>query len=484
MDLFILSLPLFAIALYYLYCAWKPRNSNTNNEKLLSLPPGPKCWPIIGDNLNYIFGSQKGGQDKFFEQRTNSYSHKLFKTKLFDEDMLFFCTAEGNKFVFSNENKLVKSWFPKTFEKIFAAPNSSSVIRDEIKIFRKVVVQFLKPESLKNYVDIIDYETQKHLKTCWDGKKELTVFPLMISYTIGLGFRLFLSTEVDPKEKEILDHQFHDVSGGLFPVFPFDLPGTKLNVAIKTAKQITKVVEKMVKQRWKEILENKAAFEDAHDVLTHLLMEAKGMLFKNDYDIAKKLYGFVNGAYENPSALISSIMFYLADLPQVYDRVRQEQMEIANSKAPGEPLNWGDIKKMKYTWNVACEVMRLVPPTQGNFREVLTDFVYEGFHIPKGFKIHLNAFATHKNPKYFPDPEKFDPSRFEGDGPVPFSYIPFGGGPRMCPGKEYGRLNVLVFMHNIVKTYRWEKVIPDEKITANPLSAPSKGLPIRLYPIN
>lgn len=319
----ILSLPLFALALYYLYCAWKPRNENHNS---IPLPPGPKCWPIIGDNLNYIFGSHKGGQDKFFQQRTNNYSLKLFKTRLFNHNMLFFCTPEGNKFVFSNENKLVKSWFPKTFEQIFAAPNSSAVIRDEIKIFRKVVVQFLKPETLKNYVDIIDDETQKHLKANWEGKKELTVFPLMISYTIGLGFRLFLNTEIDPKDKPVIDHQFHDVSGGLFPVFPFDLPGTKLNVAIKTAKKITKVVEKMVKQRRKELSENKALFEESHhhDVLTHLLTEgANGNLFKNDYDIAKKLYGFVNGAYENPSALISSMMFYLADLPQVYERVRQ-----------------------------------------------------------------------------------------------------------------------------------------------------------------
>ncbi|KAF5935929.1 hypothetical protein HYC85_027058 [Camellia sinensis] len=145
-------------------------------------------------------------------------------------------------------------------------------------------------------------------------------------------------------------------------------------------------------------------------------------------------------------------------------------MEIAKSKEPGQMLNWVDIQKMKYSWNVACEAMRLAPPSQ------------IGFTIPKGWKACWSVHSTHKNPAYFPNPEKFDPRRFEGNGPAPYTFVPFGGGPRMCPGKEYARLEILVFMHNLVTKFKWSKLIPNEKVVYKPNPIPESGLPIRLHP--
>ncbi len=64
-----------------------------------------------------------------------------------------------------------------------------------------------------------------------------------------------------------------------------------------------------------------------------------------------------------------------------------EQKEIAITKANGSPLNWDDTRKMKYTWQVIQECLRLQPPGEVGFKECIKEFEYEGFTIPKGWKV-------------------------------------------------------------------------------------------------
>ncbi|PRQ15793.1 putative cytochrome P450 [Rosa chinensis] len=511
MEMLILSVLVLFVSLYYLFRMLN-RNASKNevhhHNHQLQLPPGSSGWPIIGEGLAFLITAKRGVPEKFIGERRIKYSSsdskssssscKVFTTSLLRESMAVLCTAAGNKFLFSNENKLVKSWWPANIDTrdpllaqnlpwataqvaiyvatslidtVFASSNKTNTAEESIR-HRKVLSPFLSPDSLRKYVGTMDTVTKRHLDLFWSDQKQVKVLALTKMHTFTLVCKIFLNVEdlaVIAKLEEPIQH----IAAG-FISLPINLPGTAFNRAIQASKQVRKDLENMVKQRRIDLDLSVAADEDNnnHDLMSKLLLErySDGQQMK-ETDIANKLNGLLIAAYDNVFITLCSIIMYLSELPTVYDAVLKEQMEIADSKAEGELLNWEDIQKMKYTWNVACEVLRLEPPNPGTFREAMTDFVYEGYLIPKGMKVW-----------YFPDPKKFDPSRFDGGGPAPFSYVPFGGGPRMCPGREYARFTILVFMHNLVTRFRWEKVFPKEKMVMTPFLLPTKGLPVRLYP--
>ncbi|XP_043692791.1 beta-amyrin 28-monooxygenase-like [Telopea speciosissima] len=471
LSLLLLTILFLAFSVHFFTLKYKRING-------AHLPPGRLGWPVIGESVEFFSMGRKGSPEKFITDRMNKYSTEIFKTSLLGEYFIAFCGPIGNKFLFSNENKLVASWWPRSVEKIFPSALQTSTI-EESKKLRKLLPGFLKPEALQQYLGIMDLTTRRHLETNWTNKEVVMVYPLVKSYTFSLACRLFISIE-DPDHVATFAKYFHVLATGIISM-AINFPGTPFNSGIKAAEIIREALLKIIKKRKKDLLEN--MISPTQDILSHMLtMTNESGQFMKEMDIADKILGLLIGGHDTTSSVITSTMKYLAELPKVYDEVLKEQREIAASKEPGELLNWEDIKKMKYSWNVACEVMRLVPPLQGAFREALIDFTYAGFSIPKGWKIYWSGSSTHKNPKYFPDPEQFDPSRFEGIGPAPYTYVPFGGGPRMCPGKEYARLEILVFMHHVVNMFKWEKIIPDEKMIFNPIPEPAKGLPVRLKP--
>ncbi|KAL3745794.1 hypothetical protein ACJRO7_014844 [Eucalyptus globulus] len=477
MDHFYLSLLLLFVSfitLFLFYITYKHIAHFTG----ANLPPGKTGLPFIGETLEFLSSGWKGHPEKFIFDRIARYSSEVFKTSILAEPTAVLCGAAGNKFLFSNENKLVTAWWPDSINKVFPSSTQTSS-KEEAKKMRKMLPNFMKPEALQRYIGIMDHIAQRHFAMGWEGRDEIIVFPLAKRYTFWLACRLFMSIE-DPDHVAKFADPFNVLASGMFSV-PIDLPGMPLNRAKHASNFIRKELRAIIKQRKIDLAEGKASA--TQDILSHMLLatdeEGKHM---NELNIADKILGLLVGGHDTASAACTFIVKYLAELPDVYDGVYSEQMEIAKSKAPGELLNWDDIQKMRYSWNVACEVMRLAPPLQGAFREALNDFVFNGFSIPKGWKLYWSAHSAHRNPEYFPEPEKFDPSRFDGKGPAPYTYVPFGGGPRMCPGKEYARLEILVFMHNLVKRFKWEKLLADEKIIVDPMPMPAKGLPVRLHP--
>ncbi|KAM0020484.1 putative cytochrome P450 [Helianthus debilis subsp. tardiflorus] len=476
MDFLYASLfSLFVLVVSYSLHFFLYHSKLAEDHKLL--PAGRIGWPVVGESFEFLVSGWKGHPEKFIFDRMSKFSPIAFRTSLMLENVAVLCGAQGNKFLFSNENKLVQVWWPSSVDKIF--PSTNKTYKAETLKMRKILPNFIKPEALQRYVPIMDVVTQRHFADGWDGKEEIVTYELTRNFAFTLACKIFVSID-DLERARYLSFPFESIVTGIFSI-PIDLPGTPFRRGINASNFIRKELIAIVKQRKIDLDEGKAT--PTQDILSHMILfrDENGKLLE-EHDIADKILALLIGGHDTASSTSAFIVKYLAELPEIYNGVYTEQMEIAKSKAPGELLNWEDLSKMKYSWRVACEVMRLVPPVQGAFREAITDFMYNGYSIPKGWKLYWSANSTHKNHEFFPEPEKFDPSRFEGNGPAPYTFVPFGGGPHMCPGKEYARLEILVFMHHLVRRFKWEKIIPDEQIVFNPMPSPAKGLPIRIYP--
>ncbi|XP_027918946.1 beta-amyrin 28-monooxygenase isoform X1 [Vigna unguiculata] len=444
----------------------------------LNLPPGRLGWPVVGETFEFMHAMVEGNVLRFLQERVEKYDSRVFKTSMFGNPVVVFCGPAGNKFLFSNENKNVQVWWPSSVRKLLRLSLVTKV-GDEAKMVRKLLMNFLNAETLRNYLPKMDRIAQHHIDTYWKGKEKVFVHPIVKLYTFELACCLFLSIE-DSAQISKLSLKFDAFLKGIVG-FSLNIPGTRFHRAIKAADEIRKEIKLILEKRKVDLEEKRAS--PTQDLLSHMLLTSDPSgRFMTEMEILDNILLLLFAGHDTARSVLSLVMKYLGQLPQVYEHVLKEQLEIIQGKEVGELLQWEDVQKMKYSWNVVCEVMRLSPPVSGAYREAIKDFTYADYNIPKGWKLHWNTGSSHKDPTIFSNPETFDASRFEGAGPTPFAHVPFGGGPRMCLGQEFARLEILVFMHNIVKRFKWELVIPDEKLKYDPMLEPVKGLEIRLHP--
>ncbi|XP_031353127.1 probable cytochrome P450 6a13 [Photinus pyralis] len=183
-------------------------------------------------------------------------------------------------------------------------------------------------------------------------------------------------------------------------------------------------------------------------------------------EIAAQALMFFLAGFETSSSTMKFCLYELATNADIQEKVRDEINQVL--KQHGGKLTYNAITEMKYMAQVIDETLRKYPPLTFITRKCIKDYVEpsSGVTIEKGTKVHIPVLGLHMDPEYFPDPEKFDPERFSEENKhriVPFTYIPFGEGPRHCVGMRFGMMQTKVALTCLLRTYLFT-VSPETQI--------------------
>ncbi|XP_058782061.1 taxadiene 5-alpha hydroxylase-like isoform X2 [Vicia villosa] len=455
-------------------------------KKLLSksqtknVPKGSLGYPIIGETLGFLRAQRQDKGYEWLQERVSKYG-SVFKTSLMGSPTVIIIGQQGNKFILGSSDDVISAKKPITLQKILGKQSLSELVGSRHRLVKGELLKFLKPECLQNYVKKMDELVHTTLLKELKGNKTIQVVRLMKKLAYDMTSSILF--DIDQHTREILFDDF-TTSFKAIHSLPINLPGSSFWRGQKARARIVEMILPIMNERRQEL--SKGVLSSTNDMLSCLLaIRDENDKPLND-DLITDNFVFMFVASHDTSATLMTLMIWkLSRDQEVYNKVLEEQMEILKQRNENEErLTWGEIQKMKYTWRVAQELMRMIPPLFGGFRKALKDTSYLGYDIPKGWQVYWASCGTHMDKDIFENPDKFDPSRFENQTKSipPFSYLPFGAGSHNCIGNEFARVQTLTTIHNFVKLYEWSKLNPKETLTRQPMPYPSLGLPIKIKP--
>jgi cytochrome P450 len=185
-----------------------------------------------------------------------------------------------------------------------------------------------------------------------------------------------------------------------------------------------------------------AKYEDGTSMPTELVMDELITLF--------------TAGHETTSNALTWTFYLLAKHPEIQANLHQELDRVLGK----QNAQFEHLSDLKYTEMVVKESMRLLPPVWTlNNRQANEDITINGYHIPKGKVLFLSPYANHMNPRYFSQPENFNPDRFspENEKTIPkHAYIPFGSGPRVCIGQSFAMMEAKIILATIMRKFEVE----------------------------
>jgi len=190
-----------------------------------------------------------------------------------------------------------------------------------------------------------------------------------------------------------------------------------------------------------------------------------GML--TDERLRDQLVTIVFAGHDTTTTSLTFACWALANYPEVRERFHAEVDELDG------PPTAADLEDMPVTDRLVTETLRLYPPVYALPRRTRETVAVDGYRIPADERVILPIRNVHRDERFYDDPEAFRPSRWDGDlrGDLPdFAYAPFGGGPRICIGREFALLEAKLALATIGRQYRLEWLGENEPDGEPPVS--------------
>ena len=349
---------------------------------------------------------------------------------------------------------------------------------------RRLIQPGFHRQKLQVLVDIMQQETQAFIAELKQYAASGTVIDLskeMMKITLRIVAKSLFGTGITEQDLELIDHVITEQQKHIITKIrqPYLRPWLSISGENRRQKKIADQLDQLLQNIIRERKNDKGQHDDLLDMLLSVRYEDTGEGMTDQQLRDESLILFVAG-HETSANALAWTWYLLSHHPDIEAKILEEASSVLENRL----VDFAAIPQLQYTKRVLQEAMRLYPPAWIMDRVPLTDDHAGGVDLPKNQIVNIFIYGSHRNPKYWKNPEHFDPERFTKEAikerPA-FSYFPFGGGPRLCIGQQFAYMEMQLVLAEMIRVFEME-LVDNQDIDILPLITlrPKNGILVRL----
>ena len=317
---------------------------------------------------------------------------------------------------------------------------------------RRLVLPAFHRQRIASYGSVM-VEHATRTSDQWQNGMSVDISQEMTRLTLGIVAKTLFDADVGKEADDIGEAM--TVMLEMFHVLMYPFAELLEKLPLPMVRRYEKMRYRLDSTIYRIIDERRKAGVDRQDLLSMLLLardeDTGGKM--TDLQVRDEAMTLFLAGHETTANTLSWTFYLLSQNPAAEAKLHAEIDEVLESRAP----TFEDLPKLQYTEMIISESMRLFPPAWGIGRRSLVDQSIGPYSVPKDSIILLSPFVTQRDPRFFPEPEKFKPERWtaEAKASLPaFAYFPFGGGARRCIGEGFAWAEAILILATLCKGWR------------------------------